>query len=141
MVSGVDGADYTVREMLIRMEGKIDVITDNQRTNEDVRALRQQHHDMNGRIAVVEATHNQAIGEKRGFNNALRAIYTLCAITGLSTLPRSLRRSYHWPGGIKMFAIVLLLTIAALAIVYAVFVLRVDLGGLIRKAIGTSKCR
>lgn len=35
-----------------------------------------------------------------------------------------------------MFVIVLLLTIAALAIGYALFVLRIDLRGLIRKAIG-----
>jgi hypothetical protein len=100
MVSGVDGADYTVREMLIRMEGKIDVISkDNQRTNEDVRALRGQHHDMNNRIAVVEATHNQSIGEKRGFNNALRAIYTLCAITGLSTLAALVKAFVPAAGG------------------------------------------
>lgn len=36
-----------------------------------------------------------------------------------------------------MFAIVLLLTIAALALAYVYFVLRVDIAGMIRKAIGT----
>lgn len=100
MVGGVDGADFSVRELLIRMEGKIDLITaDNKRTNEDVRLLRQQHHDMNGRIAMIEANHNQSIGERRGFNNALRAIYTLCAITGLSTIAALVKTFLPLAGG------------------------------------------
>jgi hypothetical protein len=74
---------------------------------------------MNGRIAVVEATHNQAIGEKRGFNAPCARSIRFAQLRDCQPWPRSLRRSYHWPGGIKMFAIVLLLTIAALAIAYA----------------------
>lgn len=79
--------ELTLREMLIRMEGKLDLaIAHNERTDDDVKILRGQHHDMNNRIAVIEAIHNQQIGERKGFSLALRAVYALAFVTGLGTV-------------------------------------------------------
>jgi hypothetical protein len=80
----VTGDDFTVRELLIEMRGDIALIRqDNQRTNEDFRDLRERTNIHSQRIGALEAIHNQAIGEKRGFDKGVKAVYALATVCGL----------------------------------------------------------
>jgi len=74
-------------ESLARIEGKIDVLHVLQQGNsDDIRELRSARHEMNGRIALIEAANHVRTGESVGFAKALRAIYALATVSGLGSL-------------------------------------------------------
>jgi hypothetical protein len=77
MVSKVDGADYTVREMLIEMRGTVN------RTAEDVSSLRTNHDDIVMRITNLEKEDAFQRGQKSGFERAVKAVYALAAVSGV----------------------------------------------------------
>jgi hypothetical protein len=79
------GEEVTIREMLIEMKGDLALIRrDNERTQDDIRDLRGRANIHSERIGSLEALHNQSVGEKRGFDKAVKAVYALATICGLS---------------------------------------------------------
>jgi hypothetical protein len=79
------GEEVTIREMLIEMKGDLALIRrDNQRTQDDIGDLRGRANIHSERIGLLEALHNQSVGEKRGFDKAVKAVYALATICGLS---------------------------------------------------------
>lgn len=99
-VSAVPIEDYTVRELLIGMDGKLALIQkDNEVTQRDLTAIRDRTHELaqslqinysevNGRLNKIEqaaiADRNFLKGEKQGFDKAVKAVYALCTVCGLS---------------------------------------------------------
>lgn len=90
MVSGVDGADYTVREMLIEMRGTVN------RTADDVSGIRRDHGSLADRVGKLEREDAFQRGQKSGFERAVKAVYALAAVSGV--------------GGIAAAAKILLMT-------------------------------
>lgn len=92
--------DLTVRELLIHMDGKLGLIQrDNEMTQRDVGAIRDRQHELsnslqahygelNGRLNKIEqaaiADRNFSKGEKQGFDKAVKAVYALATVCGLS---------------------------------------------------------
>lgn len=97
MVSGVDGADYTVREMLIEMRGTLKLIqSDNARTNEDIHDMKTKHHALSNEVQRLIADRQFEKGAKYGFERTIKAVYALATISGI--------------GGIAAAAKILLMT-------------------------------
>jgi hypothetical protein len=77
MVSGVDGADYTVREMIIEMRGTVN------RTADDVASLRSNQDNLAQRIGTIERDNAFNRGQKSGFERAVKAVYALATVSGI----------------------------------------------------------
>lgn len=77
MVTGVDGADYTVREMLIEMRGTVN------RTAGDVTAMRDEHASVAARVTKLETENAYQRGQKSGFERAVKAVYALATVSGI----------------------------------------------------------
>ena len=72
---------FSLREMLIRMEGKIDVIqSEAGRTADDIRDLRERAHGHSNRLQALEASNHLREGEQKGFEKSLRPIYALATV-------------------------------------------------------------
>lgn len=81
---GKSNDDFTVREMLIEMRGTLDLIqADNTRTNDAMKELKESHKTFETWRASVEAAKNFQLGEKKGFDKAVRAVYALATVCGL----------------------------------------------------------
>lgn len=73
-------------EALVRIEGKIDLLNErNSRNTDDIRDLRDRANGHSGRINALEAANYVREGEVKGFDKALRAIYTLATVCGLGS--------------------------------------------------------
>jgi hypothetical protein len=85
MVAGVDGADYTVREMLIEMRGTVN------RTAEDVTAMR---HDQAALATRVQKLENEGAfqrGQKTGFEKSARVMYALASVCGIGGIAAAVK--------------------------------------------------
>jgi hypothetical protein len=85
MVSGVDGADYTVREMLIEMRGTVN------RTADDVSAMRGDHGALVARVTKLEHTDAFERGQKNGFEKSARVMYALASVCGIGGIAAAVK--------------------------------------------------
>lgn len=96
---GVMGEDLTIREMLIEMKGDLALIRrDNERTQDDMRDMRERANIHSQRIGALEAIHNQSLGEKRGFDKAVKAVYALATVCGLGGIAAAAKILLTIPG-------------------------------------------
>lgn len=98
----VSGEDLTLREMLIAMDGRLALIQkDNEIAKRDLGAIRDRTHELanalqanytelSNRVHAVELSlvgdRKHAEGERKGFDKAVKAVYALATICGLSGL-------------------------------------------------------
>lgn len=85
MVAGVDGADYTVREMLIEMRGTVN------RTADDVSAMRSDHGALAARVTKLERDDAFERGQKNGFEKSARIMYALASVCGLGGIAAAVK--------------------------------------------------
>lgn len=107
MVAGVDGADYTVRELLIEMRGEMKLIRkDNETQFRDMTLLRERTHELaqilqvnysetTARLNKIEqaaiADRNFNKGKELGFDKAVKAVYALAGICGLGGIAAAIK--------------------------------------------------
>ncbi len=92
--------DFSLREIMIHMDGKLGLIQkDNEATQRDTAALRERYHELSNNVQASNGEINQRLnkieqaaiadrnftkGEKQGFDKAVKAVYALATVCGLS---------------------------------------------------------
>jgi len=78
--------------MLIRIEGKIDLLNErNARNADDIKDLRERAHGHSNRIGALEAANYVREGEQKGVDKMLRAMYALASVCGVGTMAAILK--------------------------------------------------
>lgn len=84
--------DFSVREMLIRIEGTVNLIAaDGSRNAEDIRTLRERTHEHANEITKLHAINVRREGEATGFDKAIKAMYALAGVCGLGGIAAAVK--------------------------------------------------